>query len=97
MPESTAEIQTTTPATSEPRLYAGKYKTVEELEEGYKQSYPVHQENETLKKKLQTLEKAPDVYLTPEGLHLDENSVNEMKEVARKANLSQDAFNNLAR
>jgi hypothetical protein len=43
-------MTTETQTNEQPKLYAGKFKTIEDLEAGYKSSLPVFQENETLKK-----------------------------------------------
>lgn len=81
---------------NEKRKYAGKYDTVEQLEEGYKNASRVYQENEDLKKKLDESSKVPDDYFTPEGIELDEASLNDLKETAKHAELSQAAFDRLA-
>jgi hypothetical protein len=79
----------------EPRLYAGKYKTVEDLEEGYKKSYPLYQENETLKKKLEEVTKTPDDYLTPSEAPLSAEELSELKAIAKNSGLTQNHFDKL--
>lgn len=81
----------------EPRKYAGKYDTVEQLEEGYKNAAKIYQENEELKKKVEESGKVPDSYFVPDDVSLDESAVNELRETAKTAQFSQDAFNRLAR
>lgn len=78
-------------------LYAGKYKTVAELEEGYKKSLPVFQENADLKKKLEDVSKLPDVYMTPADVILHENDVEDVKRLAKSAGLTQSQYEKLAR
>lgn len=78
-------------------LYAGKYKTVAELEEGYKKSLPVHQENENLKKRLEDASKVPDMYMTPADVILHDADVEEVKRLAKSSGLTQTQFEKLAR
>lgn len=73
----------------EPKLYAGKFKTVEELENGYKSSLPTFQENEALKKRLDDATKVPDAYLKPEGLELDEARLTNLQARAKEAGMTQ--------
>lgn len=73
---------------TEPKLFAGKYKTVEELEEGYKAGLRVHLENKELKERYAI----PDDYTAPEGVSLRENELNEIKYIAKNSNLTQDQF-----
>ncbi len=78
-------------------LYAGKYKTVQELEEGYKQSLPLYQENETLKKQMAEVTKVPDEYVTPTDIALHEADLAEVKRLAKNTNLTQAQYEKLAR
>jgi hypothetical protein len=78
-------------------LYAGKFKTVEELEAGYKNSLPVFQENENLKKKFEEVTKIPDEYMTPADIALHENDVKEIKLIAKNSGLTQSQYEKLAR
>lgn len=78
-------------------LYAGKYKTVAELEEGYKQSLPVHQENQNLKKKLEDVTKVPDEYQTPTDITLHEADLALVKKEAKNSGLTQAQYEKLAR
>jgi len=81
----------------EVKLYAGKFKTVEELEAGYKNSLPTFQENESLKKKLDDVTKVPDEYLTPSDIALHENDLAEIKRIAKNSGLTQAQYDKLAR
>lgn len=94
----TAELQTneeikTTDQQMEEIRYAGKFRTVEELEAGYKNAAKVYQENEALKKQLEEVNKVPDDYLVPQGLELD---VSEVKRIAKNAGLTQTQFEKLS-
>lgn len=79
------------------KLYAGKFKTVEELEAGYKNSLPTFQENENLKKKLEDITKVPDEYMTPVDLALDQDNIKDIKTLAKNSGLTQAQFDKLAR
>lgn len=77
-------------------LYAGKFKTVEELEAGYKNSLPVFQENQTLKAKLDEVTKLPDEYTPPADISLHESDLEEVKRLAKESGLTQAQFEKLA-
>jgi hypothetical protein len=79
------------------KLYAGKFKTVEELEAGYKNSLPTFQENETLKKKLEDVTKVPDEYMTPSDVALHEADIAQIKLLAKNSGLTQAQYDKLAR
>lgn len=79
------------------KMYAGKFKSVEELEEGYKSSAKVFQENQDLKKKLDELSSVPDDYMTPKEVGLNEDSLKEIKAVAKNSGLTQVQYEKLAR
>lgn len=70
------------------RKYAGKYATVEELEEAYKSSAAIFEENKTLKKKLE----APGEYEVPSELTLPAEELQAIKAIAKNANLTQEQF-----
>lgn len=78
---------------SEVRKYAGKFETVEDLEEGYKNSAKVYQENENLKRELDKY-KAPDMYLKPK-VDLDDETIGEIESIARSANMTQSQYDTL--
>ena len=80
----------------EEKLLAGKFKTVPELEQGYKNSLPVFQENETLKKKLDEVTKIPDSYMNPNGLELDANRLTDIQTRAKEAGLTQAQYEKFA-
>ncbi len=78
-------------------LYAGKFKTVAELEEGYKNSAKVFQENEDIKKKFEEVTKIPDHYNTPTDIQLHENDVADVQKSAKASGLTQAQYEKLVR
>lgn len=76
----------------EPKLYAGKYKSVEELEEAYKASERFIGENTTLKKQIEQHTKVPDDYEVPPEIAMRETEIAELKSIARNAGLNQEQF-----
>lgn len=85
-----------TPNTTPPVLYAGKFKTVEELEAGYNSSARVFQENEDLKKRVEESTKVPDDYSVPQDVTLHENDLATLKATAKESGLTQSQFEKLA-
>lgn len=80
------------------KLYAGKFKTVEELEAGYKNSLPTFQENENLKKQLDEATKIPETYLLPsDAADVDPNRVNDIQARAREAGMTQAQYEKFLR
>ncbi len=79
------------------KLYAGKFKTVEELEVGYKNSLPVFQENENLKKKVDEATKVPDDYNTPADVALHDSDIAEAKRLAKESGMTQGQYERFAR
>ena len=79
------------------KLYAGKYKTVEELEEGYKKSLPAFQENETLKKQVTDLSTVPDTYLNPSDVQLEANRIADIQSRAKEAGMTQAQYEKFVR
>jgi hypothetical protein len=75
-----------------PKLYAGKFKSVEELEKGYKQSLPLHQRNKELEAELQKLKSVPDDYSVPSDVDLRDAQLNELKIIAKRAGLNEEQF-----
>ena len=66
-------------------LYAGKFKTVEELEAGYNNAAKVYQDNADLQKKYEEAQnalKAPDDYQIPQGIELHDNDIRDLKDSA---------------
>lgn len=80
----------------EQKKYAGKFDTIEQLEEGYKNSAKVFQENEDLKNKLSEIEKVPESYMQPDGVELDESDWSDLREIAKHSQLNQTAFDRMA-
>lgn len=73
----------------EVKLYAGKFKTVEELEGGYKNAAVVYDENEKLKQKFEEATRVPDAYQTPADIGLDAAHLQDYQARAREAGLTQ--------
>lgn len=80
----------------EEKLLAGKYRSVEELEEAYKNSAKVYNENIELKKRLDGYTVTPGDYTLPEGLNLNEGHIRDLKDMAKQAGLNQDHFVKMA-
>lgn len=78
------------------KLYAGKFKTVEELEAGYNNAAKVYQDNEDLKKRIDESTKIPDDYAIPSDVQLHESDINELKAAAKESGLTQAQFERLA-
>jgi len=76
---------------SEPKLYAGKYKTVEDLEKAYGNSVTAIVEKSKLEKELESY-KAPEDYTVPDGLSFREEDIQEVKHIAKTAEMSQKQF-----
>jgi hypothetical protein len=79
------------------KLYAGKFKTVEELEAGYKNSLPTFQENETLKKRVDELGTVPDAYLNPSDVDLDAQRLTDIQARAKEAGMTQAQYEKFVR
>jgi len=75
--------------TQDVKLYAGKFKTVEDLEKGYNNSLPVLQENEQLKAKLEEASRVPDAYKHPEDVQLDQGRLTAIQQRAKEAGMTQ--------
>lgn len=86
--QNTEEIVATEP----PKLYAGKYQSVEELEKAYKNSAKVFNENKELQEKLKSFA-APENYSLPESLSLPEQEIQGLQSLAKSADLNQEQFN----
>jgi hypothetical protein len=69
---------------------------VEELEAGYKNAAKVYQENENLKKQIESLAKAPEEYVIAKDMRLAEDDLNAIKDMAKNASLTQSQFEALA-
>jgi hypothetical protein len=82
----------------EPKLYAGKFQTVEELEAGYKNSLPTFQENETLKKQLEEVTKIPDVYMNPSDVaDVEATRIADIQARAKEAGMTQAQYDKFVR
>lgn len=84
-------------ANNEPKLYAGKFKTVEELEAGYKNSLPTFQENEQLKAKLEEHTKVPDTYMNPSDVSLEATRIADIQARAKAAGMTQAQYEKFLR
>lgn len=78
------------------KLYAGKFKTIEELEAGYNNAAKVYQENEDLKNKYIEVTNVPDDYQIPKDVNLHENDIAQLKQTAKNSGLTQAQFEKLA-
>lgn len=85
------------PQTPPEKLYAGKFSTVEALEEGYNNGAAVYEENQKLKSQLTELTSVPQDYTVPTEVKLSENEVNEVKRIAKNSGFSQQHFDKLIR
>lgn len=83
--------------TQSDKLYAGKFKTVEELEQGYNNSAKVYQENDDLKKKFEEVTKIPDDYNTPADVALHDADLAIVKQEAKNSGLTQTQYEKLVR
>jgi hypothetical protein len=79
------------------KLYAGKFKTVEDLENGYKSSAVIFDENEKLKKQLTEVTTVPGDYINPADIALEENRVSELKARAKEAGMTQAQYEKFVR
>lgn len=87
--EQAAETSTS----QEEKLYAGKFKTVDELEKGYKNAAAVYEANRKLETSLKEITEVPDDYIVPEHVKtLNESDINSIKSLVRNAGLSQKMF-----
>jgi hypothetical protein len=77
---------------TEPKLYAGKYKSVEDLEKAYKDSEKFIGENTNLKRELEKYTKTPDDYEVSNDISLRDTEVQELKAIAKNAGLNQEQF-----
>ncbi len=92
-PPQDPSTSSTLPLTgTEPKLYAGKYKSIEDLEEAYKASEKFIGENTTLKKELERQTSVPDDYEVNGEIVLRDAEVAELKAIAKNAGLNQEQF-----
>ncbi len=83
--------------TDDTKLYAGKFKTVDELENGYKNSLPVLQENEQLKAKLEEAMRVPEAYQNPADVQLEQNRLADIQNRAKEAGMTQAQYDKFVR
>ena len=74
------------------KLYAGKFKTVEDLEVGYKNSAAVYDENTKLKNQLDEVTKVPDAYLNPADVELEANRLSNLQARAKESGMTQKQY-----
>ena len=79
------------------KLYAGKFKTVEDLEAGYKNSAAVFDENAKLKQQVEQLTTLPPDYMNPQDVELEETRVTEIKARAREVGMTQAQYEKFLR
>lgn len=96
--QDTTTTQTDTPQVhSDPiisvegRLFANKFKTVEELEKAYGNSVSAYNDKAKLEKELERY-KAPDDYQIPQDAPLSERDFEEIKSIAKNAKMTQEQF-----
>ena len=77
------------------KLYAGKFKTVEDLEVGYKNSAAVYDENTKLKNQLDEVTKVPDAYLNPADVELEANRLSNLQARAKESGMTQKQYESL--
>jgi len=77
----------------EPKLYAGKYKSVEELEKGYCHSL---QSLNEIKSQLKSFS-APEEYVVADDIHTHHEIISRAKELAKSTGLSQSQFDAVVR
>lgn len=86
-----SEITEELPIEEQPKLYAGKYTSVEELEKAYKNSAKVFNDNKVLQERLKNYE-VPESYHLPD-VSLPKTMLQEIEGLAKAADLSQEQFN----
>lgn len=79
------------------KLYAGKFKTVDELENGYKSAATVYQANQNLTQQLEAATKVPDDYVPPVDITMQEDEAKTLKDIAKKSGLTQKQFDAAAK
>jgi hypothetical protein len=79
------------------KLYAGKFKTVEELEAGYKNSAIIYDENQNLKTKVSELSTIPENYLNPSDVELDQNRIADIQARAKETGMTQAQYEKFVR
>lgn len=80
----------------QPKKFAGKFDTVEDLERAYNEVGQTLRENANLKSEITQLRSAPNEYKLPDGVLLQTDDLNDLKQIAKSANLSQEHFEKVA-
>lgn len=84
-----------------PKLWAGKYKSVEDLETAAlnkdQEFMKLHNEHRMLKENHEKITKVPDKYDIPTGVELRESELRHVQAMAKNASLNQSQFENLVR
>jgi hypothetical protein len=96
----TTEGTNTPPVTPpEGRLYAGKYKTAEEMEEAIKakdsEAHKLYETNKQLKAQMEQANQAPEHYDTPPEAERIKDDMEAIVKMAKAASLSQEKFTKL--
>lgn len=98
--EPTSNSDTIAAAVVTPKLWAGKYKTPEEMEEAIKakdnEYGKLYEEHDGIKKKYDEISKVPDKYAVPDGMVLRQNEIQEIEQLAKNAGLTQAQFEKTA-
>lgn len=85
----------------EPKLWAGKYKTPEELEAALigkdKEYGKLYTEHGEIKKKYEEISSIPEQYEIPSDIALRESELSEIRAIAKNAGLTQAQFDRTAR
>lgn len=79
------------------KLYANKFKTVEDLENGYKNAAVVYDENTNLKKKVEELSAVPDSYQNPSDVEMDSNRLTDIQARAKESDMTQAQYEKFVR
>lgn len=90
----TEVVENNTPVTE--KLWAGKYKTPEEMEEAIQGKDKEYVKLKQTHDALQNAQKAPDDYAVPDNADLLQSEVEALKAAAKTANLNQEGFEKLA-
>jgi hypothetical protein len=93
--------ESVTTSVIEPKLWAGKYKTPEEMEEALigkdKEYGKLYTEHGEIKKQFESKTMVPEKYDVPSDLSLRRTDIDEIEQIARNAGLNQEQFEKTAR
>lgn len=100
-PETKEAPTTSSEKPAEERLWAGKYKTPEDMEAALfaqnKEVYKLIDEKKSLSAKFQEVGVVPETYTVPENLEYIKNDIGDFKKTAKQAGLSQSHFEKIIR